>query len=355
MIGRMTFQFRNRNRFPKWVTRFSLLAVWLTLCSPSYGQTSGPLRLEGSIALPEVSGRIDHMSVDLARKRLFVAAVENHTVEVIDIQLRRRIHTIHGLPEPQGIYYDPSSNRLFIACGLDGTVRIFNATTFRPISTVKFPDDADNIRYDSRRAHVIVGYAGAKQLRNRNSGTGGLGILDPSGRKLGKIDVDAHPESFQLDKQAKRLYVNVPERKEIEVINLANAAVVSSWPVASGDSNFPMALDETHHRLFVACWNPPRLVVFDSEAGKEITGTGIAGKSDDIFYDEARSRIYVLTAQGALDVVQQKDADHYERIARYTTPAGTQTGFFVPQWGELFAATRKAGDQASEVLIYKAQ
>lgn len=355
MISRMILEPRKWKWFLNGATLFFLLTAVLTMPCPGYGQTAGPLVLKGRIALSDVSGRIDHMSVDFARKRLFVAAVENHTVEVIDIQLRKRIHTIQGLPEPQGLYYDSSSNRLFVACGLDGTVRIFDATTFRPLSTVKFPDDADNIRYDPRHKHLIVGYAGAKQLRNRNTGSGGLGILDPSGRKLGNIIVDAHPESFQLDKQGERLYVNVPERKEIEVIDLANSAVVTHWPIASGENNFPMALDETHHRVFIACWNPPRLVVLDDAGGKEITNTEIAGKSDDIFYDRASGRIYVLTAQGALDVIQQKDADHYERIARYTTPAGTQTGLFVPQWGELFAATRKTGDQASEVLIYKAQ
>ena len=115
------------------------------------------------------------------------------------------------------MFYDGSSNRLFVACSLDGVTKIFDGTTFRSLASVKFPDDADNIRYDSRSKYVIVGYAGAKQLRKRQKGTGGLGFLDPNGKRTGDIVIDAHPESFQLERSGSNLFVNVPEKKEIEV------------------------------------------------------------------------------------------------------------------------------------------
>jgi DNA-binding beta-propeller fold protein YncE len=331
----------------------SLLLAVLVLSGPVAGQESTTLSLETHIPLPNVKGRIDHFSVDVKGQRLFVAAVDNHTLEVVDLKSGQRVHTIIDLAEPQGVFYDASTNHLFVACGLDGVTKIFDATTFQILATVKFPDDADNIRYDARSKGVIVGYAGAKQLRKRVEGTGGLGFLDSNGKKTGDLVIDAHPESFQLEEAGTRLFVNVPEKKEIEVIDVIKRTVQARWPV-SAQNNFPMAIDEAHHRLFVGCWVPPRLLVFDTETGKEVAAGEIAGSTDDLFYDSRTGRVYVLTSQGLLEVFQQRDPDHYDRIARYPTPPGTQTGLFVPEWGRLFAAVRKQGEQSAEIRVYQA-
>jgi hypothetical protein len=348
-----------RHKFATFFPATSLVTLALFL-APSAGSTwasgqaSSVLSLESSIPLPNVKGRIDHFGVDLRGERIFVAAVENHTLEVVDVKSGKVTHTIRDLAEPQGVLYDPSSNRLFVACALDGKVKIFDGTTFQLLATAKLPDDADNIRYDSQDKQVIVGYAGAKGLRKRDEGTGGLAFLDVNGKRTGDVVIDAHPESFQLEEPGTRLFVNVPEKKDIEVIDVAKRAVVARWPVTSGLNNFPMALDNVHHRLLVGCWNPPRLLAFDTETGKQVGSAVIAGKTDDLFYDSSRSRVYVLTAQGSLEVFQQNDPDHYERIGSYPTPPGTQTGLFVPEWGKLFAAVRAQGGKSAEILVYLA-
>lgn len=332
----------------------TIFVVSLATTTRTPGQESQALSLETRIPLPNVQGRIDHFSVDMKGQRLFVAAVDNHTLEVVDLKSGQRVHAITDLAEPQGVFYDSSFNRLFVACALDGVTKIFDGTTFQVVSTVKFPEDADNIRYDGRSHSVIVGYAGAKQLRKREQGDGGLGFLDSYGKRTGDIVIDAHPESFQLEKTGPRLFVNVPDKKEIEVIDVTKRAVLARWPVTSALDNFPMALDEDHHRLLVGCRRPPRLLAFDTETGKEVASSDIAGSSDDLFYDSRRGRVYVLTSQGFLEVFQQKDADHYERIARYPTPLRTQTGLFVPDWGKLYAAAPRQGDQSAKILVYQA-
>ena len=331
-----------------------LLTALLVLSAPAAEQASPALSLETRIPLSNVKGRIDHFSVDVKGQRLFVAAVDNHTLEVVDLKSSRRVHAITDLAEPQGVFYDPSTNRLFVACCLDGVMKIFDGTTFKVLATVKFPDDADNIRYDARGKGVIVGYAGAKQLRKREEGTGGLGFVNSDGKKTGDIVIDAHPESFRLEQSGTRLFVNVPEKKEIEVIDAINRNVLARWPVTSGENNFPMALDEAHHRLFVGCWKPPQLLVFDTETGKQVSAGEIAGSTDDLFYDSSRRRVYVLTSQSLLEVFQQRDSDHYDRIARYPTPPRTQTALFVPEWAKLFATVQKQGEQSAEVRVYEA-
>ena len=329
---------------------FSMLVVAGTR---AVGQKKGVLSLEVHIPLPSVNGRIDHFSIDVKGQRLFVAAVENHTLEVVDLKLGQRVHTISDLAEPQGVFYDPRTSHLFVACGFDGVTKVLDGNTFQVLATVKFPDDAVNIRYDPRSKGVIVGYAGAKQLRKREEGTGGLGFIDLSGKKTEDIVIDAHPESFQLEKSGSRIFVNVPEKKEIEVIDAAKHSVLTRWPVSAED-NFPMALDEANHRLLLGVWNPPQLLVFDTQTGKQVAAGEIAGKTDDLFYDSVRRLVYVLTSVGYIEVFEQKDADHYNRIAGYETPSRSQTGLFVPEWGRLFVAVPAQNNRSAEIRVYQA-
>lgn len=329
----------------------SILLVTLVV-GPARAQKSDVLSLEARIPLPDVKGRIDHFGADVRGQRIFVAAVENHTLEVIDLKSQRRVHTIANLAEPQGVFYDATTNHLFVACALDGVTKVFDGTTFQTLATAKFPDDADNIRYDAHTKGVIVGYAGAKQLRKRETGIGGLGFIDANGNKMRDIVIDAHPESFQLERSGSRIFVNVPEKKEIEIIDAAKGSVLARWPVSAED-NFPMALDEAHHRLFVGVWKPPQLMVFDTETGKQLAAGEIAGKTDDLFYDSGRRRVYVLTAEGYLEVFEQIDADHYDRIARYQTPPRSQTGLFVSEWGKLFVAVPARNGESAEILVYQ--
>ena len=163
--------------------------------------------------------------------------------------------------------------------------------------------------------------------------------------------IDAHPESFRLEEKGTRIFVNVPDKQEIEVIDRAKNAVVARWPVTASKSNFPMSLDEAHHRLIVGAWMPPRLPVFDTESGKQVASAELAGNSDDLFHDASKGRVYVLTQMGFLEAFQQKDPDHHERIARYPTPPGTGTGLFVPEMGKLFVSIR--GEPNAEVRVYE--
>jgi DNA-binding beta-propeller fold protein YncE len=299
------------------------------------------LTLKARIELPGVNGRIDHFSADVKGRRLFMAALGNHTVEVMDIEGGKRIHTIPDVAEPQGIYFDPVTNRVFVACAKDGTTKIFDAGTFRLLETVKFSGDADNIRYDARGRRIIVGY-----------GDGALGFLDANGKKTGEIALDAHPESFQLEKTGTRLFVNVPDQKEIQVADLGKHALIARWPVMSALKNYPMALDEGHHRLLIGCRSPARMLVIDTETGKQTASIEIVSDTDDLFYDVTKSRVYVIGGGGFADVFDQRDADHYDRIAHLPTAAGARTGYFGADWGKLFVAVPHRGEQRAEVLVF---
>ena len=333
------------------------LVLWglFLSCGIAAAQEAPGLTPKRPIPLTKVEGRMDHLGVDVKGQRLFATAFDNHTLEVIDLRTGRQVRTISGLNEPQGAFYDPNTNRLFVACGGDGTVKVFDGTTFQLLQTVTLDLDADNVRYDARSQHIVVGYGGEKFLAGkvtRPGGGGALAILDTNGKKTGEIPMDAHPESFQLEKTGTRVFVNVPDRQEVEVADLVKGPVLARWPVTSCTTNFPMSLDEGHHRLFVGCRMPARLVVFDTESGKIVASPAMVEHSDDLFFDASKGRIYVL-GEGFIDVWRQKDPDHYDRIGRVPTPADARTGLLVPDLGELFETIRHHGAQGAQIDVYE--
>lgn len=316
--------------------------VALALAAATSGQPQAPLQQVASIPLPGVRGRIDHLSLDLKNHRLFVAALGNSTVEVVDLNKKARVERIAGLDEPQGVLYVPEVKRLYVANGGGGSLRIFDGSSFKLLKTISYGDDADNVRYDAPRKQVYVGY-----------GSGAIGAIDLDGSKVANIKLDAHPESFQIDDIAHRMYVNLPNAQKISVVDLSKDSVVASWRTDGPLGNFPMALDQADHRLFVVCRDPAKLVVLDTASGKVVANVAAVGDSDDVFYDRARKRIYATGGAGAIWVYQQQDADHYQEIAQIPTVEGARTSFFSPELDRLFVAVRAHGSHPAEIRIYE--
>jgi DNA-binding beta-propeller fold protein YncE len=251
------------------------------------------------------------------------------------------VRTIHGLAAPQGILYISATDRLFVANDKDGSVRIFDGTSFGLLKTVSCGDDADNLRYDNATGHIYVGY-----------GSGALGELDQDGTRIADIKLDAHPESFQLEKSGTRVFVNLPDSVRIAVVDRKSRTVTGTWRTGGPLANFPMAFDENHHRLFVVCRLPARLIVLDTDHGNGITSMPGIGDCDDVFYDEKRHRIYAIGGEGAITVFQQQDPDHYNEIARIPTVNGARTGLFSPDLDKLYVAAQRHGSFPAEIRVY---
>ncbi|PYS60007.1 MAG: hypothetical protein DMF76_14960 [Acidobacteria bacterium] len=306
-------------------------------------QTNKPLKLEKTIQLPDVQGRIDHMSIDVKGQRLFVSALGNNTVEVIDLKAGKRANTISGLKEPQGVLYVPGSDRLYVASSKDGTVKIFDATQLKLLKTVEYNNDADNLRYDSSRERIYVGF-----------GDGALGELDSDGKKIGEIKLDSHPESFQLEKNSARIYVNLPKSRKIAVLDREKGTVLTTWGTGMSFNNYPMALDEQNHRLFVVTRLPARLLVMDTSSGKTVQTLSAVGDCDDVFYDQSRKRIYASGGEGAISVFEQQDADHYKEVGRIATVKGARTSFFSLDLSRLYLAVRGQGSSTAMIQVFEA-
>jgi len=300
------------------------------------------IKLTKTIALPGVEGRIDHFAFDAAGERLFVCALGNDTVEVLDVRKGERIHSITGLGAPQGIAYLPELNRVFVANDKGGICKIYNGKSFQAVGELDLKDDADNVRYDEATKRIYVGF-----------GSGGIAVANaPDGKQIGSITLSAHPEAFELEKNGKRIFVNVPNARNVAVIDQDKGAVTATWKTDLAFGNFPMALDETNHRLFVGCRIPSKLVVLNTDSGTVVTKIGISGDSDEIFYDSKRHRIYAVCGAGKIDVIEQTDPNNYRRSSETETVSGGRTGLFVPEIDTLFIAVPHRGLQQAEVRVY---
>jgi DNA-binding beta-propeller fold protein YncE len=249
------------------------LVITIALGNCVATESDQPLHLTQTIALSGVEGRIDHLAFDAAGERLFVCALGNNSVEVIDLRKAERIYSIIGLGVPQGIAYIPQLDRLFVANDKGGIFKIYDARSLQQIGELNFKDDADNLRYDNATKKVYVGF-----------GSGGLAVVSaPDGKQIGSIKLSAHPEAFELEKQGKRIFVNVPNAWQVAVVDRDKGEVVATWKTGWVFGNFPMALDEANHRLFIGCRLSSKLIVLNTDSGEVVTKVDISGDSDDLF------------------------------------------------------------------------
>ena len=321
--------------------------VCLALCCTGIvmvaAQSAAPLKLKQTLPLSGVEGRIDHFAFDPVGERLFVCALGNNSVEVLDLRKGERVHSITGLGAPQGVGYAPEVNRLFVANDKGGICKIYDGKSFQAVGELRFEDDADNVRYDETSQKIYVGF-----------GSGGIAIVNaPDGKQVGFIKLSAHPEAFQLEKKGSRIFVNVPNSRQVAVVDRDKGEVVARWKTDLAFANFPMALDEADHRLFVGCRLPSRLVVLNTDSGDVVAKIDISGDCDDLFYDTKRHRVYAICGAGKINVIDQIDPNTYRLSTTIRTADGARTGLFVSELDVLFVAVPHRGSQRAEVRCYQ--
>ncbi len=317
--------------------RFSFgLAITLAISCGLYVAAQGnsatdadaPLILTSQIPLPGVHGRFDHFTFDPAEPaRVFVSALGNGSVEVIDLVKDTNVHSIAGIPEPQGIVFAVGLNKLFVG-SRKGKLYVYDGAEYKLITAIDYNADVDNLRYDPVSKRVYVGYGDEDKAA--------IGMVDATtNERLEQVyKTGAHPESYQLEKSGSKIYVNLEDLKQVGVIDRTTQKL-STWDLPPKfQNNFPMALDEADHRLLIVTRTPPRLVVYDTNSGKTVATVPCVADVDDLYYDANHKRVYIPGGQGFIDVFQQKDADHYERLARIPTVVGARTAGYTPRAGK---------------------
>jgi outer membrane protein assembly factor BamB len=311
-----------------------------------------PLRLIQEIPLPGVQGRIDHFTVDAGRERLIFSALGNNTVEIVSLFAGKVVHSIAGLDRPQGVLYVPEHDRIVVANSGDGKVRVYDGTSFDLEKTLDFGKDPDNVRYDPLAKKIYVGYG--------EDETGAIGIIDATTfeRLSGDYNLGGgHQESFQLEASGPKIFVNDPDGGSVTLAIDRGTRAISTWQLNGNRFNFPMALDEADHRLFVGTRRPSRLIVLNTQTGNIVTTLTCAGDTDDLYYDPHSKRVYLIGGEGMISVFQQEDLDHYELKANIPSSIGARTGFYFPthDTDRLYVAVPAHAGQSAELWAYEVQ
>jgi YVTN family beta-propeller protein len=305
---------------------------------------SASFELKAKIPLADVHGRIDHLAVDVARQRLYVAELGNDSVGVIDLKENKVLRTLTGFAEPQGIAYEASTDQVFVANARDATVRVLNAADLSVIGSIKLGSDADNVRVDNGTHRVYVGY-----------GSGALAVIDPTTRnKIADIPLKGHPESFQLEPNGLRIFVNVPDTREVAVVDRVQNRQTASWPQKEFRSNYPLALDSDHQRVIAVFRHPATFAVFALKDGALLQNIETCSDSDDVFIDKQRNRVYVVCGEGVVETFASLN-DKFARADKLPTVSGARTGLYVADLDRLYVAVRATLGLPASIWVLRPQ
>jgi DNA-binding beta-propeller fold protein YncE len=323
----------------------SFLALVICSLSPAYGQQSGPLVLSRTISLPNVQGGFNHMSVDVEHMRLFAAAPTNKTLESVDLRTGKPWRSLEG-EKPAAARYAPEFNQLYVPRGQ--SLYIYDGTTLDVIGRIDLESNLDELQYNVRAKRLYVGCM--------TPGKTGIAVIAiPEGKPLGRIPLSAKLQGIAVEQKGSRIFANTPSVKQIAVMDGEKRKLLNTWLLEDVEGNSPIGLDEAHHRLFVGTRRPAQLVVLDTTTGKAIAKIDMNSDADDLFYDPANKRIYVSCGEGFIDVIEQRDADHYKLIARIPTVVGARTSTFSGQLNTFYLGVPRRGDRPAELRIFRVE
>jgi DNA-binding beta-propeller fold protein YncE len=314
----------------------------------AHTQSTPPLTLQRTIALPAGTGKFDHFAFDQKAGRLFIAATGNHSVEVLDLNSGRVTESLHGIGKPHGLAWVPETGFLYSSDGTQGDLKIFAGSPLDIAKSVELSNDADDMVYDAKSKLLYVGHGGSDAANPAS-----IAVVDTSRQSLlTNLPVATHPEGLEIDNAHDRIFVNVAEAAEVVVIDGASHAQTAAWKLTRAKDNVPLVYDAEHQLLFVACRTPARLLVLDARSGTELADLPSDAGADDIFYDPEVHRIYLIAGSGAVDVYEIDASKAVRAIGVISTSAGAKTGLLVPSLHALFVGVPATGDKQAELLHY---
>jgi DNA-binding beta-propeller fold protein YncE len=302
------------------------------------------LELMQTIVLKGKAGGLDHLAMDAKRDRLFLANKTNNTLDVVDLKAGTLFKQVPSQQGIQGIAYAPDLDKVYVGLGVKGFCNIFDGENLNLLKSIKFQDDADNVRYNPVAKMVYVAHAETA-----------LGVIDAKSFALkADIKLPGTAEGFQIEKGRPRLYVAIPKPGLMAVIDTEKNEIIAKHPIQLAGGAYPVALDEANHRVFVGCRKEPMVVVMDTETGKELTSVAIPGDIDDLAYDARRQRLYATCGEGFVAVIKQVDANRYEAGEKVATVKGARTSFFDQAQSRLYVAVpRQEGKDGPEIRVFQ--
>jgi DNA-binding beta-propeller fold protein YncE len=289
-------------------------------------------------------GGLDHVAIDLKGERLFLANKANNTLDVFDLKTGKLVMQKTGQAGIQGVAFDAEQNLIFVGLGSNGLCNVIDGKTFAVRESIKFKDDADNVRLNPKTKRVYVAHA-----------ENALGVIDAKTFALkADIKLSAGAEGFVMEDKRPRLYLVTPKPCQLLVIDTEKNVVTDTYPIKMAEGAHTIVLDEEKHRLYIGCRNKPMVIVVDSETGKELGSVDIPSGNDDMHIDLKRQRLYASCGEGFVAVIKFGDGDKLEVVEKLATIKDAKTSLYVPETGRLYLAVpRQASKEGPEIRVYK--
>jgi DNA-binding beta-propeller fold protein YncE len=333
--------------------RFIAFFVVVLSCSAvSIAQEAESLHLVKTVAVPGVQRKWDHFGVDLPGNRLFVSSEEEPAIEVFELKTGKHLHTLNDYKETHNVLALPELRKLFVVDGGTSEIKVLDYSSYKVTGHIGLATDADSIAYDPAKKllYIVNGGRAAKTPYCL------ISIVDVAGeKKLADLKLDTNRlESMALEKSGNRLFVNMTCANEIGVVDRDKRSLVQTWPITGAKENVPMQYDEANHRLFVVTRKPSKLIVANTDTGKEVTGLSVRDFVDDLAFDPGQPSLRNRRrGEGAVSVIAQRDADTYEVIANVPTKPGAKTGKLVPELHRLYVGVPTKEKQEAQILIFE--
>jgi len=334
-------------------TNLRALAVALAFALPAlaFADSAAPLKPLGRTDLPGYEGDFDHFGADLKGNRLFLAGEEGGTLEVFDLRSGAHLKTVKDMDEPHAVYYDAKKDRIFVSNAGEGLSKILDGKTYNVIGTVKLIPGADVMSYDPSSNHLWF-VVGGKNAPKKLPKVTVAQVDADTGKTVSETQFDTDfTEGIIAEQKGSRVFVNVAGRSEIAVLEKKSGKVLATWPVKEGQNNSAIDLDEKNKRLFIITRKPFKFVVVNTDNGQSVASFDAPGRTNGLVFDAANRRIYA-SGDDYIGVIAQRDADHYEEIARVPSEKGAKTSYLVPEVGQLYLAVGGAKDTKAGLLRY---
>jgi DNA-binding beta-propeller fold protein YncE len=332
---------------------FAILVLAVAWAVQSPAQEKAPLRLVQTVSVPGVARKWDHFGVDLKGHRLFVTSEDQPAVGVFDLQTNKHLRSLTEFKEPHNVLPFPEMNKIYVVDGEASEIKVLDYESYKLIGQIQLTIDSDPIAYDPVTKYLYIVNGG----REAKTPYCLVSVVDTAtDKKLADMKLESNRlESMSLEKSGQRLFVNMTGVNSIGVVDRQKRAIVQTWPITAAQENVPMQFDESTHRLFVATRKPSKLVVVNSDTGKEVTSLAVADYVDDLAYDAAHHRLYVPGGggEGAVTVVEQQGADDYRVIATIPTKPGAKTARLVPELNRYYIGVPAKDKQEAQILVFE--
>jgi DNA-binding beta-propeller fold protein YncE len=243
------------------------------------------------------AGGWDYVTVDAAHHRFFVTR-STHT-QVIDTNTGKVLADIAGQIRSHGVALAPDAHRGFITDGGgSGQIVVFDLKTYKVLGKLNAMPDADGIIYDAGTNNVLAVSGDGHALMTFPPN------IDLNGKIPPPIELGGSPEFLAANGQGK-VFVNLPDKNEVAIVDLQSRRVVARWPVAPGGENVGMAYDAETHRLFLGCRKPAKLIVMDSRNGDVLASLPIGEGNDAVKFGGGQA--FASCRDGSLTVAGQRD------------------------------------------------